>query len=142
MKKFVFNLEKILQIRKFKEEECKLALGQAISVLSKIENEIKITALMRHNAANERFRDPQATQSWDIYILRLEQAAEKLAEQAAQAELVVEEKRAVYLEALKDLRAMEKLKEKQQKAYRKEMLDAQMNEVDDLTAARQIILQK
>jgi len=141
MKKFAFNLEKILQIREFKEEECKLALGQAISALNKIESEIKITALMKHNAMNERFKDSAAAQSWDVYILRLEQEAQKLTEQAAKAELVVEEKRAVYLEASKDLKAIEKLKEKQERKYRKEMLDAQMNEVDDITAARQMILQ-
>jgi len=141
MRRFAFNLEKILQIRKFKEEECKLALGQAISALNKIESEINITALMKHKAVSERFKDPQATQTWDIYILRLDQEAEKLAEQAARAELVVEEKRAVYLEASKDLKAIEKLKEKQEKAYRKEMIDTQMNEVDDITAARQIIMQ-
>jgi len=140
MKRFAFNLEKILQIREFKEEECKLALGLAISALNKIENEIKITALMKHNALNERFKDTDEAQSWDVYILRLDQEAEKLAEQAAKAQLVVEEKRAVYLEALKDLRAIENIKEKQQKAYRKEMLNAQMNEVDELTATRKIIL--
>jgi flagellar export protein FliJ len=57
-------------------------------------------------------------------------------EQAAQAELVVEEKRAAYLEASKDLKALEKLKEKQQKEHRKEMMNLQMAEVDDITAAR------
>ncbi|MCL2758861.1 MAG: flagellar export protein FliJ [Treponema sp.] len=136
MKRFKFNLEKILQIRKFKEEECKLALGQAISALNKIENEIKLTAVKKHNAASQRFLEPQETAAWEIYILRLEQEAEKLAEKAAQAELVVEEKRALYLEAQKDLKAMEKLKEKQQKVHRKEMMNYQMNEVDEITAAR------
>jgi len=140
MKRFRFNLEKILQIRKYKEEECKLALGQAISALNKIENEIKITALMKHKAASERFKDTEEAQSWDIYILRLEQEAEKLSERAAQAELVVEEKRRIYLEALKEVQAIDKLKEKKQKEYRKEMLDSQMNEVDELTATRQMIL--
>ena len=138
MKRFNFNLEKILQIRKFKEEECKIALGQAISALIAIENRIKETALKRHHAASERFSNPLEMGYWDAYILRLEQEAQKLTEQAAQAEIVVEEKRALYLEAQKDLKALEKLKEKQQKEYKKEMFNAQMNEVDDLTAARRI----
>ena len=138
MKKFKFNLEKILQIRKFKEEECKLALGQAISVLNKIENEIKQTALKRHNAASQRFTNPGEIVYWQNYILRLDVETQKLTEKAAQAQMVVEEKRSLYLEASKDLKAMEKLKEKQQKEYRKEMLNYQMNEVDDMTAARRI----
>ena len=136
MKRFTFRLEKVLQLRKFKENECKLALGQAISVLNKIENDMKITAVKRHEAVQQRFNSPQDMASWDVYILRLEQEAERLAQRAAQAELVVEEKRALNIEAQKDLKAIEKLKEKRQKEYRKEMMNYQMAEVDDMTAAR------
>jgi flagellar FliJ protein len=136
MKRFTFRLEKVQQLRKFKENECKLALGQAISILNKIENDIKITAVKHHDAAEHRFNAPQDIASWDIYILRLEQEAEKLAQQAAQAEIVVEEKRTLYVEAQRDLKAIEKLKEKRQKEYAKEMSDYQMNEIDDLTSAR------
>jgi len=136
MRRFKFNLEKILQLRKFKEEECKIALGQAISILNKIELEIKETAVKRHGATMQRFADPMEMISWENYIIRLDRQAEQLAEKAAQAEIVVEEKRALYLEAQKDLKAMEKLKEKKQKEYRKEMLNLQMAEVDDITASR------
>jgi len=136
MKRFTFRLEKVMQLRKFKEDECKLALGQAISILNKIENDIKNTAVKRHNAAEQRFNSGYDMASWDTYILRLEQEAEKLANQAAQAEIVVDEKRALYIEAQKDLKAIEKLKEKQKKEYRKEMMDLQMTEIDDMTAAR------
>ncbi|MCL2720177.1 MAG: flagellar export protein FliJ [Treponema sp.] len=138
MKRFKFPLEKVLQLRKYKEEECKIALGQAISVLNMIENKIKETAVKHHQAAFQRFNEPLDMASWDLYILRLEQEAEKLAAQAAQAQIVVDEKRALYLEAQKDLKAIEKLKEKQKKAYRKEMLDNEMAEVDDITSARYI----
>jgi flagellar FliJ protein len=136
MRRFKFNLEKVLQLRKFREEECKLALGQAISVLNKIENEIRETAVKRHNAALRRFSDVGEVAAWDYYILRLDREAQQLTEQAAQAEIVVEEKRALYLEASKDVKAIDKLKEKQKNEYRKEMFDLQMSEVDDITAAR------
>ncbi|MDR2597423.1 MAG: flagellar export protein FliJ [Treponema sp.] len=136
MKRFWFGPEKVMQLRKFKEEECKLALGQAVSVLNMIENKIKETAVKRHNAALRRFADIGETNAWEKYIMRLDQEAQQLTEKAAQAEIVVEEKRALYLEAQKDLKIMEKLKEKRQKEYRKEMLDYEMNEVDDITSAR------
>ena len=139
MKKFKFNLEKVLQLRKFKEEECKMALGRAVSILEMIENEIKLTAVKRHNAASNRFKNVNEITSWEYYIIRLDQEAEKLAEKAVQAQMAVEEKRALYLESLKDVKAMEKLKEKQQKEYRKEMFDTQMAEADDLTSARLMI---
>jgi len=136
MRRFRFSLEKILQLRMFKEEECKIILGQAISALNKIENDIKETAVKHHNAASQRFNNPVDSQSWDMYILRLEREAEELQKKAAQAQLVVDEKRALYLEALKDLKAIEKLKEKKQKEYKKEMLKFEMNAVDELTATR------
>ena len=136
MKRFSFSLQKVLQLRKFKEEECKLALGQAISILNNIENKIKETAVKHHHASSQRFADAGQIAAWDNYIIRLEQEAQRLTEQAAQAQLVVEEKRALYLEASRDLKAIEKLKEKREKEYRKEMFDLEMAEMDDLTAAR------
>ncbi|MDR1839361.1 MAG: flagellar export protein FliJ [Treponema sp.] len=139
MRKFKFNLEKVMQLREFKEEECKIALGQAISILNMIENEIKETALKRHNAAIRRFADVVETIAWENYILRLDQHAQMLTEKAAQAQMVVEEKRALYLEAQRDLKTIENLKEKRQKEYRKEMLNYEMAEIDDLTAARSFL---
>jgi len=136
MRRFKFNLEEVLQLREFREEECKLALGQAAAALNIIENEIKETAVKRHNAASNRFADVGEIASWENYILWLDRQTQKLMEQAAQAELVVEEKRASYLEASRKLKTMEKLKEKQQKEYRREAMNLQMAEVDDITSAR------
>ncbi|MDR0300809.1 MAG: flagellar export protein FliJ [Treponema sp.] len=136
MKKFNFSLQKVLQLRKFREEECKIELGQAISNLNLIESEIKKTAVKRQSAAQQRFIATDDIGAWDNYILRLDQEAMRLTEKAAQAEIIVEEKRALYLEASKELKTLEKLKEKREKEYRKEALDLQMAEVDDLTASR------
>jgi len=139
MRRFKFGLEKVLQLRQFKEEECKLALGQAVSILNKIELEIKETALKRHTAASQRFNNPLEMAVWDNYIIRMDIQGEQLASQAEQAEKVVEEKRALYIEALKDFKAIEKLKEKQKKEHRKEMLDYEMNQVDELTTSRRFL---
>ncbi|MCL2800729.1 MAG: flagellar export protein FliJ [Treponema sp.] len=136
MKKFSFKLEKVLKLKTFREEECKIELGQAISALNLIENEIKKTAVKRHKAASERFKDPLEMPSWDNYILRLENEAEKLAEKAAKAEIVVDEKRDLYNEAYKEKKAIEILKEKRKEEYRKELMNYDMNEIDELTATR------
>jgi len=139
MKRFDFRLQKVLQIRKNREEQSKIALGQAIGVLNGIENNIKETAIKRHHAASERFNDALYMAAWNNYIIRLDQEAVQLEEKAAQAELIVEEKRALYLEASKKLKAMEKLKEKQEKEYKKEMFAMEMAELDNLTAARRYL---
>ncbi|MDR2951738.1 MAG: flagellar export protein FliJ [Treponema sp.] len=136
MKRFRFSLDKVLKLRKYSEDEAKIALGQAVGILAAIENDIKENSIRRHNAALERFSDIGQIAWWDNYISRLDQMADKLAEDAARAQLVAEEKRVLYLEASRERKAIDKLKEKRQKEYRKETLDSQMSEMDDLTASR------
>ena len=153
MKRFTFALEKVLELRKFYEQEAKIELGRAISVLTEIESNIKRNAALRNQATVQRFSGICATESggaiedgdtndtdnsgalamlaWDNYILRLEQEARLLAEDAAHAEAVVEEKRGLYMEASRELKVMEKLKEKRQKEYKAEALAAETDERDD-----------
>ena len=128
MKRFVFNLEKVLGLRKHREQEAKIELGRAVGVLTKIENRIRETAANRRRAAAERFTDAgsaAAILAWDRYIIRLDQEAERLLREAAEAQLAVEEKRALYLEASRELKVLEKLREKREKDYRRETLAAE-----------------
>ena len=152
MKRFRFSLEKVLELRQYSEQEAKNELGKAIGILNAIENNIIINGVKRNDAAQERFKcidtpgednrekntgsGVLSMQVWDSYILRLEQEAERLEEQAARAEKVVEEKRALYLEASRELKVIEKLKEKRQKEYRKEMFTAETRELDDIWRER------
>jgi flagellar FliJ protein len=138
VKRFKFNLEKVLELRQYGEQEAKNELGRAIGILNSIENKIKQNAVVHSQAARERFEGINAADgassmmAWDSYILRLEQEAERLMEEAAQAELAVEEKRNLYLEASRELKVMEKLKEKREAEYRKEMFAAETKELDDI----------
>jgi len=143
VKQFRFSLEKVLKFRQFSEQEAKNELGRAISILNAIENDIKRNAVIHSQAVRERFTGINTTGAtgstgalsmlaWDNYILRLEQEAQRLMEEAAQAELVVEEKRALYLEASRELKVMEKLKEKRKQEYRKEVFAAETRELDDM----------
>ena len=134
MKQFRFSLEKVLKLKQYHEQEAKNELGRAIGVLTAIENEIKQNALLLSLAARERFIGIAASENapngangngalsmlaWDSYILRLEQEADRLTEEAARAEMIVEEKRNLYLEASRELKVMENLKEKRRLEYRK-----------------------
>jgi flagellar FliJ protein len=135
MKNFHFSLEKVLKLRVYREQETEIELGQAIGVLSRIENNIKTVAENRHRAAAERFsRDNDALQilNYEHYIARLDQERDKLLEEAARAELVVEEKRNLYLEASRDRKVLDKLREKREKEYRKKMFAEETKELDDL----------
>jgi flagellar FliJ protein len=134
MKRFNFTLQKVLQMRKHIEEEKKADLGRAVSALNILESRIETAAQKKQQAASQRFSSAGGMESvhvWDNFIVRLDQEVDRLTVEAARAELEVEEKRAVYLEASRDLKIIEKLKEQRQKEYRKEMLAAETAERDD-----------
>jgi flagellar FliJ protein len=136
MKRFHFSLEKVLKLRMYREQEAKIDLGRAIGVLSSIENRIKIVAENKHRAAGERFapdNDALKILNYENYILRLDQERDKLLEEAAQAELVVEEKRNNYLEASRERKVLDKLKEKREKEYRAEVFAGETKILDDLS---------
>ena len=139
MKRFKFGLEKVLKLRQHHEHEARVELGRAIGVLSGIENQIKKNAVSRNEAVQERFTGInsgsqdglQSMRAWDAYINRLERETERLMEEAAQAEVVVEEKRQLYVEASHELKVMENLKERREKEHRKEMFVEETKELDD-----------
>jgi flagellar FliJ protein len=147
MKRFKFSLEKALELRQYREQEAKNELGRAISILTNIENNIKQNALTHSQAVQQRFMGMNVAGdtavvndsagaismfTWDNYISRLEQEAQRLMEEAAKAEIVVEEKRELYMEASRELKVMENLKEKREKEYRKEAFAAEAHELDDM----------
>ncbi|GHT53416.1 hypothetical protein FACS1894106_4240 [Spirochaetia bacterium] len=145
MKRFRFSLEKVLDLRKHLEQEAEIELGRAIGELTEIENRIKALAAEKTRAAKERFSLNNTAieiQSYDLYIMRLDQTLDRLLEEAAKAELKVEEARAVYIEASRDRKAVDKLKEKQEAEYRREMLIEETKVLDDVSdgkRARQMV---
>ncbi|GHV89528.1 hypothetical protein AGMMS50268_00310 [Spirochaetia bacterium] len=145
MKRFRFPLEKILELRKYRERETEIELGRAIGELTEIENRIKALAIEKTKAAKERFSPNNVTveiQSYDLYITRLDQTKERLLEEAAKAELKVEAARAAYLEASRDRKVFDKLKEKREGEYRKEMFAEETKVLDDISGgvrAREMI---
>ena len=44
MKPFAFNLEKVLNLRKFHEDEAKMELGRAVGILAELEARIRRVA--------------------------------------------------------------------------------------------------
>ncbi len=135
MKKFKFKLKKLLELRQYKEREAEIALGHAMGELVRIENEIKNIAAKRLDAARLRFESSQTAAEMrytDLYILRLDRTTDKLLEEAAKAELKVSEARDIFLEASKEKKILEKLKEKREKDYKKFVLSEEVKAIDEI----------
>ena len=137
MRPFVFSLEKVLRLRKYHEEETKIELGRAIGVLNELEARILVLAQERNRAAMAQFSPGNSAaqiQQYMFYLLRLDNTKEQLLKEAALAELKVEEARNAFLEASRERKVLDKLKEKRQKEYHKEMLAEETRILDDISA--------
>jgi flagellar FliJ protein len=137
MKRFRFDLQQVLELREYAEREAEIELGKAVGALNLIEQHIASVAEARYHAAAERFAPGNAfgkIQSYDRYILRLDQTREKLLMDAARAELVVADKRDLYLEASRERKILDKIKERRRGEYRKIARAEENKELDDIAA--------
>lgn len=135
MKKFVFSMQKVLDLRMFAEEEAKIALAEAISVADKIKAELALVAQNRVKAHKSRSAHFDVTEQLVIehYIQRLDLKKEELLLELAEAELVIEEKRGAMMEAMKERKVLSNLRDKKLSEYKKLSLRESDEELDDIT---------
>jgi flagellar FliJ protein len=136
MKKFIFELEQVLDLRKYREQEAQIELGRAISVLTEIEMRIRSVAEERYRAGNQFSGDGATIRSYMLYINRLDIEKERLLIEAAKAEQKVEEAREIYLETSSERKVLDELKNKQAEDYNKFVLAEETKVRDDLASAR------
>ena len=137
MRSFTFPLQKVLNLRKFHEDEAKIELGRATGVLADLEGRINALGQERIRAAAAQFSQGNSAvmmQQYMFYLLRLDASIQQFQKEAALAELKVEEAREAFLEASRERKVLDKLKEKRQKEYRKEFFTAETKTLDDISA--------
>ena len=115
MKKFAFELEKVLEFRNLEKEQAEGQLAKALAVENQInENLMEIarqyTAAKNSMKGSKNFDDLMSLSRFNNL---LDYQKEELLKQLAQAKIVTEEKRQVLRECMKKTTALEKLKEKE-----------------------------
>jgi flagellar FliJ protein len=140
MKKFRFSLEKALKLREYHEKETEIELGRAVGNLTRIEQAITATSEERDMTAAERFSAHNVSDLvvYDLYVQRLDIAKEQLFQEAEQAGDQVEEARGVYLEATRDRKVLDKLKERREREYRKAVYAEETQILDDIASGSKI----
>ena len=137
MKPFAFRFEKFLNLRKFREEEAKIELGRAVGFLSEIESKLNSLAKEKARASLAQFSPGNSAalmQQYMYYLLRLDDTEEELLKQKLKAEQVVEEAREMYIEASRERKVLDNLKEKKLKEYREARLDYETKVLDDISS--------
>ena len=138
MKRFSFSLQKILDIREFAERQAQIELGRAVAEVNRINSDLEAVAQEKIRMIHQK---PQEMTLNDFvvrenYMKRLELTKERLLEDLAAAQLVVDEKREIFAEALKQRKILSNLRDKQYAQYKKDALVAEDNAVDDLVTSR------
>ena len=140
MKKFVFSLQKVLELREYEEDKAKLELGKAVAEVERIKR------LLEENARNRVAANQSRKDTTDViilmnienYIIGLDAKKEKLLEELTMAQMVFEEKRDLYTKAMQDREVLSKLKEKQLSEYKKEVLKEEENALDDIVKNKEL----
>ena len=138
MKRFEFSLQKVLDLREFEEKQAKNELGKAIAEADRIKAELEYIALKRveNNKARALAEDMDAMMAIERFIVRLDLRKEELLEELAKAELVIEQKRQLFAEAMKNRKVVTKLKEKKEAEYKADALKAEESAIDDIVGAK------
>ena len=115
MKKFTFELQKVLEFRDFEKQQAEGELAKALAVETEINENLKIIA-QQYAATKSQMKgslDFQDLMAQSQYNNLLEYQKEELLKKLAEAKVVSEQKREVLRECMKKTTALEKLKEKQ-----------------------------
>ena len=138
MKRFAFSMQKILDIREFTERQAQIELGRAVAEVNRINGELDAVAQEKHRMIHQKQQEMTLNDFVvrENYMKRLELTKERLLEELAAAQLVVDEKRAVFTEAMKQRKILSNLREKQYLQYKKDALKIEENAVDDMVTSR------
>ena len=140
MKKFVFSLQKVLELREYEEDKAKLELGKAVAEVERLKRLLEENARNRiaANQSRKDTNDISVLLSIEHYIIGLDAKKEKLLEELTMAQMVFEEKRDLYTKAMQDREVLSKLKEKQLSEYKKEVLKEEENALDDIVKNKEL----
>ncbi len=125
MKKYAFRLEAVLKLRKLKEENCRMELGQLILFLNKIEDqisheksEIKKYYEIQEGALKNGAKGSQIN-AFPMLIGAKDQNINLLERDKKKQEELIAGKKMELAQHRGDLKVMENLKEKDFQEYRK-----------------------
>lgn len=134
MKKYSFELEDILEYKKFDQEQAEQEFAKALSVENEIQQKIEYIA-QQYLITREKFKNTKDFNliiSQNQYFNLLDFQKEELLKELAQAKIITEQKKEILQEKMKATSALEKLKERDKEEY-DQLVNFEENEfIDDL----------
>lgn len=137
---FAFKLNGLLKVKEKIEEQKKIELGKALSSLSYEEeklNEIKNRRVQVIESQREAVKNVVNIANYtqmNNFIKQLDKQEQHQLVKIKQAEIIVNERKEELMEAMKERKSLEKLKENEQIAYNKEVLMKEQKIVDEIVS--------
>jgi len=138
MKRFSFRFQRVLELKKSVEEARKIALGEAVEVLNREQLQFERLQQTRQLYLQASRGAPAARLDAPLlglnasYLLRLEREIGEQKGHIGRIEAIVEERRERLLEATKERRVYEILKEKALEAHKKEQKRQERIQLDEV----------
>jgi flagellar FliJ protein len=137
MRRFQFRLERFLELRRWKEREWELKLARALGECLVLEQRIRQIGdeigESRLAAYTEGRRvDVEAMARRELFVQRLAMERERARVTLEEKRREMEKVRARYLEASKERKVLDKLKERRSEEYYDRQLDEEYRTVDDV----------
>jgi flagellar protein FliJ len=140
MRRFSFSLKDLLGLREFREREAQMELAAKTGKVNLLEQELKRIAGERLRTYAERGAGARGIGELidsERYLARLESEKERTLRDLAAAEIERQKALAVYQEALKQKKVLERLRDSELEAYKKERERQEGIVLDDIiTGAR------
>lgn len=135
MKKFKFELEQLLNLREYEQEQAQIELGKAVSVETKIQADLdtlaqQYAAVKKMGEGERDFAKIAEAQQFFSFV---KYQQEKLFEQMAQAKLVTEEKRAAFNAAMQKTERLKKLRELKLEEHKAAQKKEEAKFLDDIS---------
>ena len=138
MKKFIFELEEILNIRAFEQQQAEVELGKALAEEQRIQNQLDNLAMNQIKTQKEmkgstNFQDIANASQFYTYVRNQK---EKLLSELTQAKIITEEKRNILKSANQKTDALKDLKEQQFYEFKEEAKRREQIEMDNIVTGR------
>jgi len=137
MRRFQFRLERFLELRRWKEREWELKLARALGECLLLEQRIRqigeeIGASRLAQFTEGRRVDVQGMARRELYVQRLAMERERAQVTLEEKRREMEKVRARYLEASRERKVLDKLKERRSGEYYERQRDEEYRTVDDM----------
>jgi flagellar protein FliJ len=140
MRRFQFRLERFLELRRWKEREWEISLAKILGECLLMERRIaeiavEIGASMSSGFVTGGRVDIEAMARRELYVRRLAVERERTRETLVERRKELEKVRAKYLEAAKDRKVLDKLKERRSEEYYDRQIDEEFKTIDDMNTS-------